>query len=302
MTENTAKVYLLPEGQPGLGNAVDIVNIGSNGQFSFADIAPDNYMVLVKLNNNAPYQHVMHTYYDSTYKWEEAITLALACEASESITVKMYENMPLQQGAFAFQGNVNYHDPAGYKEMGEPVKGSEIYIELEPDDEPIANTASDTTGFWEVTGLPEGTYSIYVDIPGLPMLSTYSNLTLNPEKPYYNELLFLVDTFSSNPGILIPSGSFTFSEEAESIYVKISPNPFREKAALSFAVSKEHYFNYRLLDVTGKQIEQLENKKLAQGNYTYEINAKANNMKPGMYYLQMQFDNIVVVKKIVLRD
>ncbi len=302
LTANTAEVYLFPEGQPGLGNALAVVPITSGGQFNFMNIAPGNYMLQVKLNNNSPYQHVMHTYYDSTYKWQEATIIPLACEASESISVKMYENMPLQQGVFGFSGSVNYHNPAGYKEMGEPVPGGEIYIELEPDDEPIANATSDTTGFWEVTGLPEGTYSIYVDIPGFPMLSTYSNLTLNAGKPYFNELLFLLDTFSSNPGIMIPTGSLVPTEESELIYVKVSPNPFSEKAILSFTLSKDHYFNCRLLDVTGKQIEQIENKNLAMGKYRYEINAKENSLKPGMYYLQMHFDNTVLVKKIVLRN
>jgi len=39
--------------------------------------------------------------------------------------------------------------------MGEPVPGAEVYIELEPDDQPIANTTTDSEGDFSVF-VPEG--------------------------------------------------------------------------------------------------------------------------------------------------
>jgi hypothetical protein len=38
--------------------------------------------------------------------------------------------------------------------IGEPVPGAEIYVELEPDDEPILNVTADGDGYFEFTELP----------------------------------------------------------------------------------------------------------------------------------------------------
>jgi hypothetical protein len=55
------------------------------------------------------------------------------------------------------------------KSMGEPVPGAEIYIELEPDDEPIANTTTDENGefyFMSEVELPKtGTFVLTLKFP-----------------------------------------------------------------------------------------------------------------------------------------
>ena len=55
------------------------------------------------------------------------------------------------------------------KSIGEPVPGAEIYIELEPDDEPIANVSTDENGefsFISEVELPEtGTFLLTLKLP-----------------------------------------------------------------------------------------------------------------------------------------
>ena len=63
-----------------------------------------------------------------------------------------------------FVNRVNLHAATG-----EPVPGAEVYIEQEPNDDPIANTGSDSNGNFEFNGLyglEEGKYSVYIRIPG----------------------------------------------------------------------------------------------------------------------------------------
>ncbi|MCK4765004.1 MAG: carboxypeptidase regulatory-like domain-containing protein [Candidatus Aminicenantes bacterium] len=59
-----------------------------------------------------------------------------------------------------FVNRVNLHAATG-----EPVPGAEVYIEQEPNDDPIANTGSDSNGNFEFNGLyglEEGKYSVYI--------------------------------------------------------------------------------------------------------------------------------------------
>jgi hypothetical protein len=57
---------------------------------------------------------------------------------------------------------------------GEPVPGGEIYIELEPDDEPII-PVDNGEGDFTFTGLEPGTYSVIVNLPSTNTLSVYTN-------------------------------------------------------------------------------------------------------------------------------
>lgn len=62
-----------------------------------------------------------------------------------------------------------FNNLSAQKSMGEPVPGAEIYIELEPDDEPIANTITDENGefyFMSEVELPEtGTFILTLKFP-----------------------------------------------------------------------------------------------------------------------------------------
>jgi hypothetical protein len=74
---------------------------------------------------------------------------------------------------------------------GEPVPGAEIYVELEPDDEPII-PVDNGEGDFTFTGLEPGTYSVIVSLPSISMLSVYTNEKANEypkikESGYYHK-------------------------------------------------------------------------------------------------------------------
>ena len=64
--------------------------------------------------------------------------------------------------------------------VGEPVPGAEVYIELEPDDEPIFNTTTDENGYFEFSELPppappfpnEGTF-VFNILPSKEFIKRY---------------------------------------------------------------------------------------------------------------------------------
>ncbi|MCX7876996.1 MAG: hypothetical protein N2321_12640 [Melioribacteraceae bacterium] len=67
------------------------------------------------------------------------------------------------------------------KAMGEPVPGAEIYIELEPDDEPIANITTDQNGEFEIVFSNGG--NNLPNINNLPSIGTFV-FTIKPPKSF----------------------------------------------------------------------------------------------------------------------
>jgi hypothetical protein len=65
------------------------------------------------------------------------------------------------------------------KLVGEPVPGAEIYVELEPDDEPIMNNTTDDAGNFELSSLPQGTV---LPETGHIQATVFAVIKLKPQK------------------------------------------------------------------------------------------------------------------------
>jgi hypothetical protein len=61
----------------------------------------------------------------------------------------------------------------------EPVPGAEIYIELEPDDEPIINVPTNENGEFELVSLPQGTV---LPETGHIQATVFAVIKLKPQK------------------------------------------------------------------------------------------------------------------------
>ncbi|WP_040432840.1 carboxypeptidase-like regulatory domain-containing protein [Chlorobium ferrooxidans] len=63
--------------------------------------------------------------------------------------------------------------------MGEPVPGAEIYVELEPDDQPIVCSETNESGEFSFSSLPQG-----VQLPecGFFQITVFPVIRLKPEK------------------------------------------------------------------------------------------------------------------------
>ena len=67
------------------------------------------------------------------------------------------------------------------KAMGEPVPGAEVYIELEPDNDPIANVTTNENGEFEIVFSNSG--DSLPNIGNLPSIGTF-NFTIKPPKSF----------------------------------------------------------------------------------------------------------------------
>jgi hypothetical protein len=103
------------------------------------------------------------------------------------------------------------------KAMGEPVPGAEIYIELEPDDEPIANVTTNENGEFEI--IFSNTGDNLPNIGNLPSIGIFV-FTIKPSKYFSskhnidtNKLEKIRVKFNKSKGKLGKKGELIFKYE-----------------------------------------------------------------------------------------
>lgn len=283
----------------------------SGSQFTFSNVEYGKYFVKVKVTDGALLPNVLSTYLDSTYLWELADTVNVTCANNYSLHVPMYEmTQPVGPPIGVISGYITYGDylgggkgitaVEGAKLAGEPVPGAEIYVELEPDDEPITNTTTNDTGYYEVSGLEGGnTYSMSVDIPGLPMITTYTNISINSDSTVYTQMNFYVDTSETNGGIFISTSTPVIKHENAAFNLEMYPNPFSDYMNINYSLNKSGNVNLEIYDILGKVVATLINEKQLEGAYKYVFNASGANLAEGTYIVKLQVDNTVFIKKIL---
>lgn len=282
-----------------------------SSQFTFNDVAYGEYFVKVDITDGTALPNVLSSYLDSTTLWTMADTIPVTCQNSFNLHIPMYEvTPPVGQPLGTISGYITYSDFTGGKGVtsyegpklsGEPVPGAEIFIELEPDDQPITNTTTNDTGFYIVPGLAGGnSYSMTVDIPGLPMISTYTNIGINPDSNTYTQMNFYVDTSSNGGGIFVDTtATKIIRHENEKFSLEIYPNPFSESLGIHYDLVKEGNVTLEIYDINGKVVASFVREKQQAGDYTYLFNAAVSGIRQGNYIVKLQVDNAVFLKKVV---
>lgn len=296
-----AKVRLFETGTYGNHHLIDSVFIGANGSFTLQNFPEGNYYLHVKLNNNSGYQHVHDTYYDSTFQWFNATIFTMQCGTDTGIIIHMFETTPQNTGNGHMQGKVKIYTNTGNKLVGEPVPGAEITLEQEPDDDPIANCATDTSGLYVLTGIPEGSYTFYVDVPGFPMIQTYSGVTVSQTDTLFTDLNFYVDTTDATSGIYTESITKITKFETPDFSVEFYPNPVKNDFNIEYNLTNQSNVSINIIDITGKVNKTLLTNNFQEGKHTCNFGKDKFGLKAGIYFLKLTIDKNIYLKKIVIQ-
>lgn len=268
--------------------------INSASTWEFSNLLPGTYYLKANILNSSSYPNVISTYYDSTFTWSLANALSLNCNDTVYINFKMFESTFSNPGNGSLSGTISMYT-AG-KAAGEPVPGAEILVEQDPNDVPIKSVPSDTTGKYIVTGLGIGTgYHLLVDIPGLPLLSTYQNLAFTVTDTVHNNLNFLVDTITGT-GIYASNQNYV-SILNSGVNVNVYPNPFTSNINITIKLDKPEMVSIDLFDALGRKIQSIENKEMQLGENNINIIPTAKYS--GICYLMIKTGKNVFVKKLI---
>lgn len=273
---------------------VDENLIDGTSKFEFTGVYPYQYTFRA-IQEQANYSNVVSSYYGNTVDWYNATYITVGCgDTINDIEFNMYELENLT-GTGTFRGTVMYQSEL--KSTGEPVTGAEIYIEQDPNDEPIANDITDGNGEWEVDSINEGVgYKLRVDIPGLDQITTYANLYITQDDTLQSNLNFIVDT-TSGGGIMTDTILSVIELNDQTINIKVYPNPATNYVAFETFISTASNIKFDLININGEVIYTSNEIKNYVGDY--KVNVDISDYSIGTYLLKFKIGNSYYLKKII---
>ncbi|NMD01507.1 MAG: T9SS type A sorting domain-containing protein [Bacteroidales bacterium] len=292
---DSSKTLLFIPGQFG-ASQWDTLMMSQGSFFNFTDLMPGQYFLKAVYIGES--LNVQNTYYNNKLYWTEADTITIGCDDTLYQDINLIQ-LPTSSGMCSMSGFVRFVSSKLGKAASEPVPGAEITVEQVPGPTIIKMALTDSTGYYEVTNLPDvSNCNLRVDIPGMPLLSTYTGLSVSSSGvASLSNLNFIVDT-TTNGGIMKDSTTWAnvLNNDIES--VNIFPNPFTSFANVEIKLMDNAKISFDIIDITGKKIYTVSETEMFKGNNKLQIN-RLQVPQSGIYYFVAHSPKTTYVKKFI---
>ncbi|HSO85478.1 MAG TPA: T9SS type A sorting domain-containing protein [Draconibacterium sp.] len=167
-------------------------------------------------------------------------------------------------------------------EEGEtPVKGVAVSLLDSKDNFILVCDTTETNGFYEFRGVPKGDFYLKVELQGYTQTSTY---TLNVTKE---------SSIFENKNFIVQNGELFTNIDELGFGIKVYPNP---ASGLINIYSFEQIVSLRIIDLNG-QVKLGFNESDIKNN-----SIPINNLKNGMYIIEIRTINEIYRSKIIKKD
>ncbi|MFN8205858.1 MAG: T9SS type A sorting domain-containing protein [Bacteroidales bacterium] len=283
-------VYMFPAAAVAGGSvAVDTMRILQDGSFVFIGIPVGEY-IIAAYPDTSVYKNALATYYGDVALWSSA-TLLNVTSGSNTTGITIHAVIPpVLDGNAILSGIVETIDlksgkiiknPGGAK--GNPVKSAGVILVGRSKASTIlARTVTDEFGNYSFKRVPQGTYDILVDIPGLTLV-TYHTVTVEETDTEISDLNYLV-------------GLTSISNDIRNSYagkIRVYPNPVRNFVNIDIP-----------LEVTGTSLVKIINMngQVKQTEYCEPGTTRINLALPsGMYLMQINSSEGIAYRKLLLQ-
>lgn len=270
---------------------------GQNGDYVLSNHPAGEYIILFRPDNSY-YPDAIPTYYGDTAFWTDAKIISLGSDTS-GIDISTRE-IPQLSGSGVISGLIQYGMGSGKTgngtiiPMGDPVPGIDVSLEQIPGGI-IKHTTTDTGGFYSFNNLPlNTTYKLFVDVPGLPMDSTYVvDITLTDT--VVNNLDYVVDTTTGSAGIFIGNPLFAKEVGKTKTSMGIFPNPGNGIFYLEIQEKTFGPVSINIFTVLGEEIYR--KKDLGKTNL---LQMDLTNLPKGLYLIKTKAENQEWIGKIII--
>ena len=154
---------------------------------------------------------------------------------------------------------------------------------------------TDTAGKFNLSGLNDGNYTMFVDIPGMHHTGTYSFSVANGIM--VNGLDFTVGTDSIHPNTSLV-GIKEIKNTANS-FMSAYPNPYTSQATILLNLPESASVLLEVYNMLGQKVQTLDNSQKQTGIYQYSFSAKNLNQGSGMYFVKLTSGNQTSVIKLI---
>ena len=253
--------------------------VNAQGEYSFTNQPNGQYLVRA-IPDTTAYPNTATSYHESTYYWTYANVLGAICDTTlvADIGLVGYGNLSGTGYISGYLGDLGIVRSDG---PGVPWEAEGIILETWPGGELVAFTMTDVDGHYHFDQVPNGTYRILVDHPGLPMLAYYV-VTIDAGDQSHTGLAY---------GALSEGISTYFStgvDEPVGIELLLSPNPAATDVVFIDGITTGGQ-DVLVFDAAGRTVistrvnpaggrVQLDVSTLKAGAYTVRIGASALRM------------------------
>jgi len=264
------------------------------GYYDFDYIYDGQY--IIKVYPTASHPELIPTYSGNQANWESATQIIHSCFDSTSMDISMLELPAVFSGPGSLSGEII--EGLGFgRAQGDPIHGVDVKLGITSSNI-VATTTTDLAGEYSFTNVPFGTYTIYVDIPGLLKDSSYT-LTIDSATLHWTYLDYLVDSTSiyivGNIGI---EGYETNEASAFNVY----PNPVNDNAVIQYSITNNADVRFDVYNTFGVKMNTLYNTYTNQGEYLLNFNPKTLGLKSGVYFITCTVNNKQFTKRIIVLE
>ena len=255
---------------------------------------------------------------EATYAW----TGNLAQNDTEMITLPAIFYTPTDNN----EANVRCESPNGEPDQlpqndsyNQSYEGSQTYpetinfgVHIVGNPEDITWSITDTDGGVIEEGGPYTSGGFQIVPVTFPETGCYI-LTLNDASGEGLSGGFYLIT-DNNSNILWNGGDFTYTATAELAYnmivdvdemltaddISIRPNPVTNNANIEFSLNNSTNVNIAVFDILGKKVKVIYTGFMTSGSQNIQMNV--NEFNKGIYFVKLQMNNEVVIKKIIVAN
>ena len=184
--------------------------------------------------------------------------------------------------------------------QGDPIPGVDVSLEQNPGSVMLAQTTTDVNGAYQFNNVPVGTgYTIHVDIPGLPLVSTYT-INVTPSTVSINNNFYVDSTTYIDTIPPVISGVNHYAVGMAKSILKTYPNPFKNEATLEIGLTERSKVSVEVYNVIGAKVEVLENNAVKEkGLYTYSFGNETSGYSAGVYFVRTTINGAATTLRIV---
>jgi hypothetical protein len=258
----------------------DSVQIDAFGNYSFNNVfAGGGYLVYANATANNPL--TIPTYADSTAFWDSAQVITTGSgTVTANILLKEFNSAA---GSGTISGKIvqgeKYLKALKVQGVGDPLSKIDVKLGRKPKSSTnmVSCTTTGSDGVFAFNDLPQGDYYIYVDIPGLPMISSY-DVSITATETVFNNLNYIADsaTIYTTGSVVNITG---ISNITNINSVNIYPNPTSKQFIVETNSTQNKLM--QIYDMHGTLVlsqtiidkSSIDTTDLAEGIYTIIINS-----------------------------
>ncbi len=301
-TSDTVKVGIvqLIRKNPDLGQfpIVGQSFINEDGSYTFPSVLPNVEYFLLAIADEGIYPNSNQTYNGNVANWQKAPTITASVGSSgltEDIIVNNVVSAP--SGAGTISGRIVRGEGFGKVQgPGDPLNGLDVsLIDKSTSSPALGGQESNQNGMFNFSGLDDGEYSIYVNIPGIPIDTNY---TVNVSAGQSSQGLVKVTVDSNYISFEDATGIKVYGAK-DHPSLAIYPNPISSRADISYELKQNADVKLELKDIEGRQIAILIDERQAKGQHTVNIDATRYNMPSGNYFIVININGLVERKQLI---